>query len=136
MSSADDPQTPHSLWHDNKPLWITLIVVSIILATHYYVHKTCRYIRFQREPQHQEQNSPPTDFERNWGNAMTVQRLQRVFIQQGDDVDLPAPRYEGHIHDEGVPEDVKLEKRGKYHYVVQSGDLPPYRIFEEHRYSR
>jgi hypothetical protein len=132
MPSVDDPQAPHSLWHDNMFVWYTLIAF-IGLAILYYACRTYQYILFRREPQYQQQNLPATDSEHNWDDAVPLQQLQRVFTRQGNDVDLPAPRYEGHVNDEGVPEGVKLEKRGKYHYVVKGEDLPPYHICEECR---
>jgi hypothetical protein len=112
-------------------LWTTLIVVSIVLAILYYVRKAYQCIHVRRDPQLHQHGLPPSDFERNWGDAIPLQQLKHVFTRQENDVDVPAPRYEKHVHDKGIPENVKLEKRGKHHYVTNGKGLPPYRILQE-----
>jgi hypothetical protein len=131
MLARNEPQPPQSVWHGNKFVWV-ILVIFIALIILYLAHKTYQAIRFRREQQQQQQQDfLPSEFERNWGDAIPLQQLQRVFIRSNDT--LPSPQYEEHAVDLGVPEGVKLEQRGKYHYVVKDEVPPTYTILEQWR---
>jgi hypothetical protein len=126
-----------TLWEQLKFLW-SILNIFLGLAIMYFTHNAIQRIQIRRTPQQQPtQYLPSTDFERNFGDAIPLQPLRRVFLrQQPSNEDLPAPLYGSHVNDEGLPPGVKPERRGSYQYVAQGNVPPPYTIPEEHIPSR
>jgi hypothetical protein len=133
MPQMDPPQPAQSSSEQLKFLWI-IVGVVVCLTVVYLTHWTYLRIRYRRTPRQQPQNLPTTDFERNWGDAVPLQPLQPAALRRrASDEILPAPLYDRHVNDQGLPPGVKLERRGSYHYVARGDNPPPYTILEEPR---
>ena len=130
MPSETPPEPTKPVWEELKFLWI-MLAISLSIGILFFTHKTYLAIRFRRAQLQQPQDLPSAAFERNWGDTIPLQRLQRVVTR--NETESPVPLYESHVSDQGLSPAVKLEKRGKYHYVAKEEDLPTYRIIEERR---
>jgi hypothetical protein len=131
MPSVEPPQSSQSSWEQFKFFWI-LVSIVVGLTLLYFSHKSYLRIRWRRALQRQPQNLPTTNFERNWGDTIPLQPLRPAVLRRrvSDEI-LPAPLYERHGSDQGLPAGVKLERRGSYQYVARGDTPPPCTILEK-----
>lgn len=98
-------------------MWI-ILPVGAGLGILYWVYGTYHKRRAQRTMEQRATERATA--------GVPLRRLRAPSPGSQSTASAPAPRYEGHVDDVSVPDNVKLEQRGKYHYLGKEERAPTY----------
>jgi hypothetical protein len=108
-------------WANAKALWVIVILIAGVFILHaiYKISMKIHQRRVQRAEQHEFTGLvSESTAGRQEGDAASLQRPSRVLLTRRSSEVSVLPRYERFNEGEPCDEDAKVEKRGKYTYVL------------------